>query len=150
MGVPGHEKRGDSRGLRWQRVAAVWLGLVATETLHGITRTLLLAPQLGDFRARQVAVLTGSALILAIAYATARWIGAQSDRELVSVGAAWLAGMLVFEVGTGRLLAHLSWQRILSDYDLVHGGLLPIGMAVLLFAPLIADRLRRPRERLSG
>jgi hypothetical protein len=45
----------------------VWLCIIIVEVLHGITRTLFLTPALGDFRARQVAVLTGSCLILIVA-----------------------------------------------------------------------------------
>ncbi|MFN7956394.1 MAG: hypothetical protein U0610_32100 [bacterium] len=137
--------------MRWRRVATVWLGLVVAETAHGIARTLLLAPRVGDVRARQIAVFTGSALILAIAYASIRWIGARSTRELLRVGAAWLVGMLTFEITFGRWVAKQPWERILADYDLAHGGLLPIGMTVLALAPLIADGVhrhaRRRRER---
>lgn len=138
-------------GVRWARGAAVWLALVVAETLHGIARTLLLAPHVGDFRARQIAVFSGSALILAIAYATVRWIGARSTRELLTLGLSWLAGMLTFEITFGRWVARQPWERIFADYDLAHGGLLPIGMAMLALSPLLADRIhrraRRRRER---
>ena len=134
-------------GVRWARGAAVWLGLVVAETLHGIARTLLLAPRVGDFRARQIAVFTGSVLILAIAYATVRWIGARSTRELLALGIAWLAGMLTFEITFGRWVARQPWERILADYDLVHGGLLPIGMAMLALSPLLADSIHRRARR---
>jgi hypothetical protein len=32
---------------------------------------------------------------------------------------------------------HASWQAIGSDYDVIHGGLLPIGLVLLALAPLI-------------
>jgi hypothetical protein len=35
-----------------------------------------------------------------------------------------------------------SWQRIESDYDLAHGGLLPIGFVLLGLAPLITAKFR--------
>jgi hypothetical protein len=35
-----------------------------------------------------------------------------------------------------------SWERLAADYNLSEGGLLPLGMIVLLFAPLIAGWLR--------
>lgn len=123
----------------------VWCALVVAEVVHGTLRVLLLVPVVGDFRSRQLAVFSGAAIILTIAVRSARWIGARSDRERLAVGAVWMAGMLAFEIGAGRLLARLSWERIVSDYDLVHGGLLPIGMTVLFFAPLLADRLQRWR-----
>ena len=42
----------------------MWLCIIVVEVLHGIARTTFLAPAVGDFRARQVAVFTGSFLIL--------------------------------------------------------------------------------------
>jgi hypothetical protein len=46
------------------RGVAVWLCIILVEMLHGIARTMFLAPAIGDFRARQVAVFTGSLLNL--------------------------------------------------------------------------------------
>ncbi len=36
----------------------------------------------------------------------------------------------------------LSWERLIADYNVLEGGLLPLGMLVLLVAPLIARKLR--------
>jgi hypothetical protein len=35
-----------------------------------------------------------------------------------------------------------SWQRLAADFDFRKGGLLSIGMAVLLVAPLLVAKLR--------
>ena len=40
------------------------------------------------------------------------------------------------------LAVGLSWERIASDYDVPHGGLLPFGLIVLTLWPLIAAKLR--------
>ena len=50
------------------RGLAVWLLNIAVETVHGVLRTALLAPVVGDFRARQYGVVTGSLLIFAVTY----------------------------------------------------------------------------------
>ena len=49
------------------RGVVVWCGIIIVEVFHGIARTLFLAPLVGDFRARQIAVFTGSILILIVA-----------------------------------------------------------------------------------
>ena len=125
-----------------RRALAVWVLVIVAETIHGIARTLLLAPRVGDFRARQVAVFTGSAIILGIATAFIRWISPPSTRATLAIGVLWLVLTLTFEVAFGRATG-ASWARIAEDYDLLRGGLLPIGMLVLALAPLIAVRLRR-------
>ena len=54
------------------RAFAVWLLLITAEVVHGIVRTLVLTPVVGDFRARQLGVFTGSLLILRITALTIR------------------------------------------------------------------------------
>ena len=58
------------------RAIAVWLVLIVAEILHGILRGIFLVPHVGEFRSNQIGVFTGSIIILAIALAFVRWIGA--------------------------------------------------------------------------
>jgi hypothetical protein len=124
------------------RGVAVWVCIILVEVLHGIARTVFLAPVIGDFRARQVAVFTGSILIVLVAMLSINWLRPANTREALWVGIVWLVLTLTFEITFGRLVAHASWARIASDYDLTRGGLLPIGLLVLTAAPLIAAKLR--------
>ena len=120
----------------------MWLCIIIVEVLHGITRTLFLAPALGDFRARQVAVFTGSLLIVIVATSFIRWMRPKGAGEAAMIGIVWLALTLAFEVAFGRYVVHASWSRIASDYNLLQGGLLPIGLVVLTAAPFIAAKIR--------
>jgi hypothetical protein len=125
------------------RGLAVWVIIVLAEVAQGVGRGIWLAPSVGDFRARQIAVFTGSAMIIAIALAFGRWLGARRLSQLLGVGGLWLGLMLAFEIGIGRFVMGYSWARIGSDFNLLEGGLLPIGMLVLALAPLIAAKVRR-------
>lgn len=125
------------------RSVAVWLVIIAVEIAHGIARTLFLAPLVGDFRARQIAVLTGSVLILTISTMFIRWLRPARVADAVAIGVAWLVLTLAFELAFGRYVVQASWSRIAEDYNLAHGGLLPLGLLVLAVAPLIAARWRR-------
>ena len=64
------------RAVPWRRATMVWMLIILVETIHGSLREIFIAPVLGGLRARQLGVLVGSVLILAIAWATARWMGA--------------------------------------------------------------------------
>ena len=57
-------------------------------------------------------------------------------------GFVWLVLTLAFEIAFGRYVVHAPWSRIASDYNLLQGGLLPIGLLVLTAAPLIAGKVR--------
>jgi hypothetical protein len=124
------------------RGVVVWVCIILVEMLHGIARTLFLSPLVGDFRARQVAVFTGSVLILAVATSFIRWIRPARVSEAVTVGVVWLGLTITFEVAFGRYVLHAPWSRIASDYNLLRGGLLPIGLVVLMGAPLMAAKFR--------
>lgn len=124
------------------RALLVWVAIAGVETLHGIARVAWLAPRVGDFRARQLAVFTGSALIFGVAWLSIRWIAPRTVGGALRVGALWLALMLAFEVGLGRFVAGQSWQRLGEDYDVTRGGLLGFGMLALLVSPWIAARGR--------
>lgn len=125
-----------------RRAFAVWLLIVVAEVIHGILRTLFLVPLAGDFRARQIGVFTGSLLILAIATATIRWLGLPTLARQFQVGVLWLVWMVLFELAFGRWVADLSWDRLLADYNILAGGLLPFGLLLLLLSPFLAARLR--------
>jgi hypothetical protein len=125
----------------WWRAALVWMLIILAETLHGLLREIFIAPQLGDLRARQLGVLTGSALIFLIAWATARWMGARSRVVQLKVGAMWILLTVAFEFALGRAMG-LGWDRILADYNPARGGFMILGMFFMFFAPLLAARLR--------
>lgn len=120
-----------------------WLVVMAAESIHGALRMVLLAPLVGDFRARQIAVFTGALIIVAIVASFIRWLRLITLGSMLAVGLMWVVLTVGFEFLLGRAVFGYSWQRVLSDYDLLRGGLLPIGLAVFALSPLIAAWLRR-------
>lgn len=129
------------------RACAAWLLLIGAESLHGTLRELLLRPYVGDLRARQLALFTGSVIVVGVACVVTRWIRADTPRTRWLVGLLWLALTLAFEVSLGRLVLGYSWDRLLEDYDVTRGGWLWLGMIVLLVSPHIAATLRPPPAR---
>jgi hypothetical protein len=125
----------------WLRALLVWLVIIVAESVHGTLRTLYLAPAIGDFPARRVGVFIGTAIIFVIALAFTRWVGAQTRRQLLGIGALWVVLTVAFEVGLGRAVMHLDWARILADYDLSRGGLMGFGLLAMFFMPLLAARI---------
>jgi hypothetical protein len=125
------------------RAVLVWLVIIGVETVHGILRTLLLVPLVGDFPARRVSVFTGSLLIFGVAWAFVYWIGAGTRLRLLGVGLIWVVLTVLFEIALGRYALGLSWDRIAEDYDVTRGGLLGFGLLFMAMAPSLAAKLRR-------
>ena len=124
------------------RPLAVWLILIAAEILHGIARAVVLVPYVGLFRFNQIGVLAGSLMILPIALAFVRWIGASPSSRLLGIGITWGVLALAFEIRFGRFVVRASWEWLASEYNVLEGGLMPFGMAVLVLSPLIAGKVR--------
>jgi len=134
----------------YKRAFAVWCLIFVLEVVHGVLRTLWLVPLVGDLRARQVGVLTGSLLILVVALLAILWIGAGGRRDLLRVGLLWVVLMMGAEVLLGRVVFGYPWSRIAEDFDVSRGGLLGFGMLVLAVAPWLAWRLRHTRFDLTA
>lgn len=125
------------------RTLLVWLAIIVLETLHGIARVALLQPLVGDFRARQLTVFTGSLLTLTVAWFGVRWIRPVRASHALGIGAVWVGLTIGFELALGRLVMGLTWERIAEDYDLSRGGLLALGLLAMFLAPWFAARRQR-------
>jgi hypothetical protein len=125
------------------RALVVWLVIIAVETVHGILRTLLLVPMMGDFPARQISVFTGSLLIFGVTLLFINWIAARTTLQLLMVGTIWVLLTILFEITLGRLVLDLSWDRITEDYDITSGGFLGFGLLFMAVSPLLAATFRR-------
>ena len=130
--------------MNWHRALATWFLIVIAESIHGTIRQLFIAPALGDLQARQVGVLTGSAIIFAIAITFIRWIGSRSFGEQFRVGLLWVVLIVIFEFSLGAALGY-SRERMLSDYNMAGGeggGFMALGLLFMLFAPALAAKAR--------
>ncbi|MDA0346350.1 MAG: hypothetical protein O3C43_06210 [Verrucomicrobia bacterium] len=120
----------------------IFVLIAAAETIHGILRIRYLNRPLGDRRARQVSVFTGSIILNVTAWLAIPWIGVSTLSDCVVIGLLWLVLMLTFDIGLGRLYFKFSWKRIGNDFDPRKGGFLGFGMVVLFFAPILVAKLR--------
>ena len=126
----------------WLRAFAVWLLVMAIEFAHGTLRWIFLRPRVGDFRSGQIGVFTGSALFLLIVYLCAPWMKLPGSANCLRVGLLWVGMTLAFELSFGHFVMQRSWESIGAEYNLTHGGLMPVGLAIFGITPWIARRLR--------
>ena len=130
------------------RAFLVWLVIITAETVHGILRGVLLVPTVDDLPARQIGVLVGSLMIFGVAYLFIRWIAARTTLQLLVVGLLWVVLTVLFEIGLGRLVLGLPWERITEDYDVTRGGFMGVGLLFMAAAPRLVAWLRgSPRRR---
>ncbi|MBS1176375.1 MAG: hypothetical protein H6R06_787 [Proteobacteria bacterium] len=124
------------------RAFAVWLLIAVLETVHGIARALWLVPALGEPAAQRLGFAVGSALVLAVAWATSPWLDARTRRAQLLAGALWLLLILGLELGVGRARG-FGWERIAAEFDPRQGGLMLFGLLLMGLAPMLGARWRR-------
>lgn len=124
------------------RFAALCLLLAGAETLHGIARTVWLAPRVGKARAVQLSVVSGTLLALLLCYFYVPGIGAQGAVGHGLLGLGQAAFMAAFDVAMGRLVMRMPWPRIGRDFNPASGNYLSFGLAALSLIPCAVWWLR--------
>jgi hypothetical protein len=136
--------RNHSLNLPWYRAVMVWMAFMLFETLHGVAREIFIAPQIGALEARQLGVPVGCAILFAVAWFAARWLGVTTRAQQLVVGGLWVVLTLAFEFMVGRA-AGTSWTQLLADYNPVRGGLMVLGLAFMFVTPMLVARPIRER-----
>jgi hypothetical protein len=124
----------------------MWLILAVAMFANGTFRVLVLQPRLGEGLARQVATVSGIAIVLALTLAFVRRLARPGGGDLLKVGVLWLVLTLVFELGMGWI-SGASWETMVADYDVSRGRLWPLALVVILVAPRLWGAVLRGRER---
>ena len=127
------------------KASVVWLILCVAMFTNGAIRALVLQPRLGEDIARQVASLTGVLFVLLASWLFVRVVPQATSRQLLGVGAGWLAATLVFEFILG-LVSGLGWRAMLAEYNIVRGRLWSLIVLSVFLGPWLCGVLaRRPR-----
>jgi len=128
------------------KAVLMWIAMLAAMFANGTLRVLLLQPRLGEEAARQWASLTGVVVIAILSRVFVRLCPEASPRQLLGVGAGWLALTLTFEFLFGHFVSGTSWTDLLADYDLTRGRLWVLVLLTTLLAPWAWGRSRGRRS----
>ena len=120
------------------RAILIWVLLLGFAVLNGTVREFVLAPRLGAQAAHVASTLVLCAAIFIVALLFTRWIAPKSRGGALLIGSVWLALTLAFEFLAGHYLFGSSWERLLSEYDLMRGRVWILVLVATLFAPVWA------------
>jgi hypothetical protein len=115
--------------------------LAACETLHGIARTVWLAPRVGKLRATQLSIVSGSLLAFGVCWVWVPGFGWHDATRLLGLGAAAALFMASFDVALAHWLLHRPWRRAFDDLNPATGNLLVFGLAGLVADPWLVMAL---------
>ena len=124
------------------RTLALCVVLAGAETLHGIARTVLVAPRIGKVKALRLSIFSGTALAFGICYLLVPGIGLRTLSAHFALGGILAFFMAVFDLALGMLLLRRSFARALEDFNPASGNLLLFGLAALVLIPPLVAALR--------
>lgn len=117
------------------RIASLCVVLAETETLHGIARTVLLAPRVGKALAIKLSVVSGALPAFAVRYMLVPGIGLDGVVEHLYLGLGIAVFMAVIDFAVGRFIMRFTWPRIGQDFNPASGNNLSIGLVLLALIP---------------
>jgi len=124
------------------RAIAIWFLILIFAVVNGFVRERFLIPSLGDLPGHIVSTLILSAVVLVAIVATAGWIGFDNFSGAFLVGVMWVVMTLAFEFLAGHYLFGDPWEKLLADYNVLHGRIWPLVLITELIAPAIAVWLK--------
>ncbi|MCZ7653890.1 MAG: hypothetical protein M5R42_05735 [Rhodocyclaceae bacterium] len=111
------------------RIIALCVVLASVETLHGIARTMLLAPAVGKTLSLRLGVVTGTLLAFAVCYYLVPTVGLNGLVPHLCLGLVVAAFMAAFDVAIGKFVMRFKWPRILQDFNPASGNYLSVGFS---------------------
>jgi hypothetical protein len=125
------------------RAVAVWFLVLIVAVVNGFVREKLFIPGLGELTGHIASTLILSALVLIVSVLLSGWIGFRAVSDALLVGAMWVAMTLAFEFLAGHYLFGTPWEKLLADYDILHGRIWSLVLLTELVSPLIARALKK-------
>jgi hypothetical protein len=125
------------------KAVGVWFLILVFAVANGFVRERFLIPSLGETAGHIASTLVLSAIVLIVTLLLANWIGSAGVSEALLIGAMWVVMTLAFEFLGGHYLFGTPWEKLLADYDILHGRIWPLVLITELVAPLLARMLSR-------
>lgn len=130
--------------MQFMGVLSLCLALAGTEMLHGIARTVLLAPRVGKELAVKLSIVSGTLLAYGVCYLLVPRVGLSGWPAHLGLGLFVAAFMAAFDIGVGRFVLRFKWPRIWRDFNPASGNYLSIGLVLLAGSPVMVWWLRQP------
>ncbi|MEX1250112.1 MAG: hypothetical protein WEA77_02840 [Hyphomonas sp.] len=106
--------------------------------VFGALRELVLIPAFGERTGR----LAEFPVATLAACAIGAWVGRRTDAPALALGVLGVLVLVALESTLALGLVRMSLREYLAGYDLTHGALFPIGLALMAVAPLLGRRLK--------
>lgn len=117
------------------RTIIAWFPMPFIGIANGTLRQFLLLKYVSDFRAHQVSTVSLIFLLSVYIVIIYKKLSITSINDAWLTGTCWAVLTVLFEMGMGRFLSHLTFTEMLAAYDLTSGNLWALVPVALLLIP---------------
>ncbi len=115
----------------------VWVFIAIGEIINGNIRVRYLHRKLGQYRAKQLSFVSGTAIFSTIIWFSLPWIDPSGLLQCFLIGFILMLLMVLLDIYFGKYIFCYSWKKIADDFNPRKGNLLGFGMLLLLLCPAI-------------
>lgn len=115
-----------------------WFLFIPIAIINGVLREKIYKRYTGELRAHQLSTITAALAFFMLVYTLLRdKIFSTSRIELLLIGILWVVMTVLFEFGFGRYVDKLSWEKLLTDYNIFKGRVWSLFLLIICFTPLL-------------
>lgn len=119
-----------------------WLLFMVIAIINAILRNTVYKPLIGELRAHQLGTIIFVTLILLSTYVIIRVLNLRlSTNESFIIGTIWLISTICFEFLAGHYIFGNSWDKLLSDYNILKGRIWSLVLITIFFSPYLTSKL---------
>src|SRR4030067_1482629 len=118
------------------QIFLIWLAMSVLAVINGTIRVVIFQKFVNLQTAHVISCITGIALIQTVIYFYLK-LRNFAVHQLLIIGLIWLGLTIAFEFGFGHYVMGHSWEKLLSDYNLLKGRLWSVVLLSVLLGPLI-------------
>lgn len=118
-----------------------WFVFMIFAIINAILRNGVYKPIIGDLRAHQLSTFIFIAIILIITYLIFKFTNIKlNTQQTFIIGTIWLLLTICFEFLAGHYVFGNSWEKLITDYNILKGRIWSLVLITILFSPYISNK----------
>ena len=118
-----------------------WLLFIILAIINAVIRNEGYKPIIGDLRAHQLSTIIFMILIIVVTYLVLRFSNLQlTDKDALIMGSIWVILTIVFEFIAGHYVFGNSWEKLITDYNILKGRIWSLVLLTTFISPYITNK----------
>jgi hypothetical protein len=124
------------------RTLIVWIVFIPVPIINGVVREQVYRPIVGEIAANQIStVILTIIFLIYVFFFLKSFINKLSFINTLFIGFIWILLTVIFEFVFGHFIDHVSWQKLIENYNVLKGNWWSIFLVVEFISPSLVKLL---------